>query len=74
MNYNDELCCEMMSPGWLDNKWVLYDGYIEVLQVLVDNLRSPGIGETLPKFWLIPTHTHTHTHTYIYIYIYTPKL
>jgi hypothetical protein len=51
MNYNDELCCEMMSPGWLDNKWALYDGYIEVLLVFIDNLRSPSIGETLPKFW-----------------------
>jgi hypothetical protein len=50
MNYNYELCCKMMSPGWLDNKWALYDKYIEVLQVFVDNLRSPGIGKTLPKF------------------------
>jgi hypothetical protein len=50
MNYNDELCCEMMSLRWLDNKWALYDEYIEVLQVFVDNLRFFGIGETLSKF------------------------
>jgi len=28
----------------------LCDGYIEVLQVFVDNLESPGIRETLLKF------------------------
>lgn len=52
MNYNDcdELCCEMMSLGWLDNNWAMSDGYIEVLQVFIYNLEVLGIKETLPKF------------------------
>ena len=37
MNCNDcdEMCCEM-SP--LDNKWALFDGYIEMLYVFIDKL------------------------------------
>jgi hypothetical protein len=52
MNYNDcdELCCEMMSLGWLDNNWALAEGYIEVLQVFVNNLRFFDKREILPKF------------------------
>jgi hypothetical protein len=52
MNYNDcdELYCEMMSLRWLDNNWAMCDGYIEVLQVFIDNLGFLGIKEILPKF------------------------
>ena len=39
-----------MSPEWLDNNWALCEGYIEVLQVFVNNLGYVGIRETLLKF------------------------
>ena len=42
----------MMSLGWLGDNQALFDRYIKMLQVFVDNLES--LGETLLKFQQIP--------------------
>jgi hypothetical protein len=52
MNYNncDEMCCEMMSPGLLNNNWVCLMGTLKCYKY-VDNLGFLDIKETLLKFW-----------------------